>query len=195
MIETNNEGQQSSMAFNADEVLTINLMEDICSPRNLNRAYKRVKANKGAPGIDGMTVNDLGNWAAEHKEALVESLLSGSYEPQPVKGVEIPKPGNKGFRQLGIPTVIDRLIQQAIHQVLEPLLDPTFSESSYGFRAGRNAHQALRKAQGYVRDGRTVVVDIDLEKFFDRVNHDMLMAVCHEHRLLRKQRLCALYRR
>jgi len=150
-------------------------MEEVIEPRNLNRAYQRVKANKGAPGVDRMTVDDLGDWLAEHREELVGSLLEGSYQPVPVRGVEIPKPGG-GVRQLGIPTVVDRLVQQGILQVLEPLLDPTFSESSYGFRPGRNAHQALRQAQEYVAEGREIVVDLDLEKFFDRVNHDILMS-------------------
>jgi len=149
-------------------------MERICEPKNLNRAYKRVKANRGKPGVDGMTVGELGAWLAAHKEELVASLLDGSYRPREVRGVEIPKPGG-GMRQLGIPTVVDRLVQQAILQVLDPLLDPTFSESSYGFRPGRSAHQALWKASEYVAEGYTIVVDLDLEKFFDRVNHDLLM--------------------
>jgi len=122
-----------------------------------------------------MRVEELGPWLAEHKAELIASLLDGSYRPKPVRGVEIPKPGG-GKRQLGIPTVVDRLVQQAILHVLEPLLDPTFSETSYGFRPGRDAHQALRKAQEYVAEGRWIVVDIDLEKFFDKVNHDILMS-------------------
>ncbi len=150
-------------------------MVEVVEPRNLNRAYQRVKANQGAPGVDGMTVDDLGGWLAEHGEELMASLLAGSYRPQPVRGVEIPKPGG-GVRQLGIPTVVDRLVQQAILQVLEPVLDPTSSEWSYGFRPGRSAHQALRQAQEYVAEGREIVVDLDLEKFFDRVNHDILMS-------------------
>jgi RNA-directed DNA polymerase len=149
-------------------------MERICAPENLNRAYKRVKSNRGSPGIDGMTVAELAPWLKAHGEELVASLLDGSYKPEPVRGVEIPKPGG-GVRQLGIPTVKDRFVQQAILQVLDPLLDPTFSESSYGFRPGRSAHQALRKASEYVAEGRLIVVDMDLEKFFDRVNHDVLM--------------------
>ena len=118
-------------------------MARVCDPANLNRAYKRVKANGGAPGIDGMRTGDLRTWLVEHREELIALLTNGSYRPQPVKGVQIPKPGG-GMRQLGIPTVIDRFVQQAILQVLEPILDPTFSEYSYGFRPGRNAHKALR---------------------------------------------------
>lgn len=166
---------QASTALNRERALTSELMERVCERENLNRAYKRVKANKGAPGIDGMTVGELYDWLTEHKEELIASLLGGSYEPQPVLGVEIEKPGG-GERQLGIPTVVDRLVQQAILQVLEGIVDPTFSESSYGFRRGHNAHQAVKQAAEYVAEGRVVVVDIDLEKFFDRVNHDMLMA-------------------
>lgn len=123
-----------------------------------------------------MTVDNLLGWIALHKELLIESLLTGTYQPQPVLGIEIPKPGGKGVRQLGIPSVVDRLVQQAIHQVLEPIFDPTFSDSSYGFRPGRSAHQALKQAKEYVQEGYGIVVDIDLEKFFDRVNHDILMS-------------------
>jgi RNA-directed DNA polymerase len=155
--------------------LTVDLMERICDRDNLNRAYRKVRANKGAPGVDGITVDELAAWIAAHKDALIASLLEGSYQPQPVRGVQIPKPGG-GVRQLGIPTVRDRLVQQAILQILEPLFDPTFSNSSYGFRPGRSAHQALAAAQEHVQEGRTIVVDMDLEKFFDRVNHDILMA-------------------
>jgi len=168
------ERQASSMSEGNRALTTDALMERICEGTNLNRAYKRVKANRGSPGVDGMTVGELGAWLAAHKEELVASLLDGSYRPRVVRGVNIPKPGG-GVRQLGIPTVVDRLVQQAILQVLDPLLDPTFSESSYGFRVGRSAHQALRKASEYVAEGYAVVVDMDLEKFFDRVNHDVLM--------------------
>lgn len=139
-----------------------------------------------------MTIAAARDWIIEHKEELIASLLDGSYQPQPVRGVQIPKPGG-GMRQLGIPTVIDRLVQQALLQVLEPLLDPTFSDSSYGFRPGRGAHDALHQASKYVAEGRTIVVDMDLEKFFDRVNHDILMA-----RLARRigdKRLLAIIRR
>jgi len=155
--------------------LTVDLMEQVCSPKNLLRAYRRVRANQGAPGVDGMFVHQLADWLREYQEALIASLRDGTYQPQPVRGVEIPKPGG-GKRQLGIPTVVDRLVQQAILQVLEPLLDPTFSESSFGFRPKRSAHDALRQARKYVSKGRHFVVDLDLEKFFDRVNHDILMS-------------------
>ena len=154
--------------------VTDTLMERICEPTNLNRAYRRVKANRGGPGVDGMTVGELRAWLVAHREEFIASLLDGSYRPQEVRGVEIPKPGG-GVRQLGIPTVVDRLVQQAILQVLDPMLDPTFSESSYGFRPGRSAHQTLLKASEYVAAGHAIAVDMDLEKFFDRVNHDVLM--------------------
>ncbi len=167
---------QASTAKERQRALTARLMEQVCEPANLNRAYARVKANKGSPGVDGLTVGKLGGWIKRHKQELIASLLDGSYRPQPVRGVQIPKPGGKGMRQLGIPTVVDRLVQQAMLQVLEPILDPAFSASSYGFRPGRSAHDALASARGYVADGRTIVVDIDLEKFFDKVNHDILMA-------------------
>ena len=140
-----------------------------------------------------MTIDQMRDWIAEYKETLIASLLDGSYQPQPVRGVQIPKPGGKGMRQLGIPTVIDRLVQQAILQVLDPILDPTFSESSYGFRGGRGAHDALLAASKYVQTGRTIVVDMDLAKFFDRVNHDILMS-----RLVRRiadKRLLRIIRR
>lgn len=166
---------QAPAASDPARALTERLMEEVCQLDNLNQAYRRVKANQGAPGVDGRTVDELPAWFAKHQQEFLAALGDGSYEPQPVRGVQIPKPGG-GVRQLGIPTVIDRLVQQAIVQVLEPLLDPTFSTSSYGFRPGRGAHDALAQAQKYVAEGRTIVVDMDLEKFFDRVNHDILMA-------------------
>jgi RNA-directed DNA polymerase len=169
------EEQQAETAWQRERALTRELMEWIASSANLNQAYKRVKANRGAPGVDGMTVDALRPWIARNKDALLTALLDGSYQPQPLRGVEIPKPGG-GKRQLGIPTVVDRLVQQAILQVLEPLLDPSFSASSFGFRPGRGAHDALLRAREYVADGHEVVVDLDLEKFFDRVNHDVLMS-------------------
>ena len=156
------------------------LMESVVERNNLNKAYRRVFSNKGAAGIDGMSVNELHLWLKTNKEELIKKLLEGSYETEPVRRADIPKP-NGGKRQLGIPTVIDRLIQQAVLQVLNPIIDPTFSESSYGFRPNRDAHQALRKAQEYVKEGREIVVDIDLEKFFDKVNHDVLMARLGRH--------------
>ncbi|MHB1391184.1 MAG: group II intron reverse transcriptase/maturase [Thermoleophilia bacterium] len=155
-------------------------MEEVADPDNLNQALKKVKANKGAPGIDGMTVTELESWLEANQDQLMESLISGSYRPSPVRRVEIPKPGG-GKRQLGIPTVVDRLVQQALLQVLTPVLDSLFSESSFGFRPGRSAHDALRQASKYVADGRYIVVDLDIEKFFDRVNHDMLMARLARH--------------
>jgi RNA-directed DNA polymerase len=169
------EEPQALTAIDQARALTQCLMEEVIDRDNLNRAYRRVKANKGAPGVDGMSVRDLRDWIVEHKQELIAMLLDGSYQPQPVRGVEIPKPGG-GMRQLGIPTVVDRLVQQAILQVLEPILDPTFSDSSFGFRQGRGAHDALAQASRYVAEGRRIVVDMDLEKFFDRVNHDILMA-------------------
>jgi RNA-directed DNA polymerase len=169
------EEPQAPAAFDQARALTVNLMEEVTDRTNLNRAYRRVMANKGAPGVDGMTVGELRDWIAEHKAELIASLLDGTYQPQPVRGVEIPKPGG-GVRQLGIPTVVDRLVQQALLQVLDRLWDPTFSDSSFGFRPGRGAHQGLAQASRYVAEGGTVVVDLDLEKFFDRVNHDILMS-------------------
>lgn len=156
-------------------LLHTRLMERVVDPSNLNRAYGRVVGNKGAAGCDGMTVSDLRAWVEAHRDSFLSSLLDGSYQPQPVRGVQIPK-RNGGVRQLGIPTVVDRLVQQAIAQVLSELLDASFSESSYGFRPGRSAHDALTAASGYVAAGRGWVVDLDLEQFFDRVNHDILMA-------------------
>jgi len=169
---------EEPQAFAASEparALTASLMEEVTKPSNLNRAYSRVVSNEGAAGVDGMTVAELSAWTRSHRESFLASLLDGTYEPQPVRGVQIPKPGG-GMRQLGIPTVVDRLVQQAILQVLEKYLDPTFSASSFGFRPGRGAHGALAQASGYVAEGRTIVVDLDLEKFFDRVNHDILMS-------------------
>jgi RNA-directed DNA polymerase len=151
------------------------LMEEVCERENCLQAYKRVKSNKGSPGIDGMTVEQLPGHLKEHWPAIREQLLSGTYKPQPVKRVEIPKPDG-GVRQLGIPTVLDRMVQQAVMQVLQDRWDAEFSEHSHGFRPGRSAHQAVAKAQQYVASGRRWVVDLDLEKFFDRVNHDKLMA-------------------
>jgi RNA-directed DNA polymerase len=154
---------------------TQRVMEAVCSPDNLWKALKRVQANKGSPGMDGMTVAQLPGYLKQHWPNLRTQLLAGTYRPQPVKRVEIPKPDG-GVRQLGIPTVVDRFIQQAVMQVLQEQWDPTFSRHSYGFRPGRSAHQAVAAAQQYQADGYRWVVDLDLEKFFDKVNHDRLMA-------------------
>ena len=151
------------------------LMEEVCDRGNLERAWKRVRSNKGSPGVDGMTIEDAKAYLREHWPSIRSHLLSGTYQPQPVKRVEIPKPDG-GIRKLGVPCVVDRLIQQALLQVLQERWDPTFSEHSYGFRPGRSAHQAVAQAQRYIAEGYSVVVDLDLEKFFDRVNHDGLMA-------------------
>lgn len=151
------------------------LMERVLARPNLTAALRRVKSNRGSPGVDGMTVDELLPYLWAHWEAIKSSLLDGSYQPGPVKRQRIPK-ATGGTRELGIPTVLDRFIQQALLQVLQPLFDPTFSEHSYGFRPGRSAHGALRAAQRYVQEGRRIVVDVDLEKFFDRVNHDVLMS-------------------
>jgi RNA-directed DNA polymerase len=153
----------------------MDVMSAVLERSNMQRAYDRVMRNKGAPGVDGLTVADLKGYLKVHWPGHRQELLGGVYQPQPVRAVEIPKPGG-GVRQLGIPTVLDRLIQQALHQVLSPVFEPGFSESSYGFRPGRNAGQAVIKARDYVEAGHRWVVDIDLEAFFDRVNHDMLMA-------------------
>jgi RNA-directed DNA polymerase len=152
------------------------LMEEICERENLKQALKRVKSNKGAPGVDGMTVHALPGYLREHWPSIRATLLNGTYRPQPVRGVEIPKPDGGGVRKLGIPSALDRLVQQAVLQVLQRQWDPTFSESSYGFRPGRSAHQAVAKAQSYIQSGYRWVVDLDLEKFFDRVSHDILMS-------------------
>jgi group II intron reverse transcriptase/maturase len=149
-------------------------MELVVERQNCLTALQRVKANKGSPGIDGMSVGELPAYLKLNWLRIREDLLVGRYRPQPVRRVAIPKPGG-GTRELGIPTVLDRFIQQALLQVLQPRFDPTFSEASFGFRPGRRAHDAVRRAQSFVQDGRRFVVDVDLEKFFDRVNHDVLM--------------------
>jgi len=151
------------------------LMEEVCERENCKQALARVKANKGSPGVDGMTVHELPGYLKQHWPAIREQLRSGTYEPQPVRRVEIPKPDG-GVRKLGIPTVLDRFIQQAVMQVLQRRWDRTFSNHSYGFRPGRSAHQAVGAAQRYIAAGYRWCVDLDLEKFFDRVSHDKLMA-------------------
>ena len=169
-----------------------NLMELVVERGNMVRAYRQVVRNQGSSGVDGMTVNELKPFLDLHWERIKQELLEGQYHPQPVKGVEIPKPDG-GMRKLGIPTVVDRLIGQAVHQVLEPIFDPGFSESSYGFRRGRNAHQAVQQAQKHVGEGRRWVVDIDLLKFFDNVSHDRLMNLLA--RVIRDKRIMMLIRR
>jgi RNA-directed DNA polymerase len=164
-----------AMAEPESPAATMHLMEKVCGRENLVRAWQRVRGNKGAPGVDGMTIDDAKGYLREHWPDIRSQLLAGTYRPQPVKRVEIPKPDG-GVRKLGVPCVVDRLIQQALLQVLQKRWDPTFSEHSYGFRPGRSAHQAVAQAQRYVAEGYSVVVDLDLEKFFDRVNHDGLMA-------------------
>jgi RNA-directed DNA polymerase len=158
-----------------DQALPVLLMEEIVKRENLRRALQRVRQNKGSPGIDGMTVRKLPGYLKKHWPRIREQLLAGTYQPQPVKRTEIPKPDGGGIRKLGIPTVLDRFVQQAIMQALQKYWDKTFSEHSYGFRPGRSAHQAISRSQQYVEQGYRWVVDIDLEKFFDRVNHDKLM--------------------
>jgi RNA-directed DNA polymerase len=165
------------------------MMEEICEWENLKEAIWRVKANKGSAGIDGMTVDELPDYAA--LLVIREQLLSGSYTPQPVKRVEIPKPDG-GVRKLGIPTALDRFVQQAVMQVLQRQWDPTFSDNSYGFRPGRSTHQAVAQAQQYIAAGYGWVVDLDLEKFFDRVNHDKLMGQIAKR--VRDKRLLKLIR-
>lgn len=167
-------------------------MERVVARGNMRAAWKRVKGNGGSPGVDGMTVQEAPAFLKTHWPRLAKALLEGVYEPQPVLRRSIPKSGG-GERELGIPTVLDRLIQQAILQVLQPKFDPTFSDASYGFRPGRRAHDAVCRAQRYVQEGRRIVVDVDLERFFERVNHDVMMS-----RLARRvedRRLLRLIRR
>src|ERR1700752_1820610 len=171
------EGTESLAAKRRAESPAIgeSLMEEVCERENCKQALRRVKANKGSPGVDGMTVHELPVYLKQHWTKIREQLLLGTYTPQPVKRVEIPKPDG-GVRKLGIPTVLDRFIQQAVMQVLQRKWDRTFSKHSYGFRPGRSAHQGVEAAQKYIAAGYRWVVDLDLEKFFDRVNHDRLMA-------------------
>lgn len=168
------EGSRPAAATEQGGALATGLMEAVVAADNVRQALRRVRANKGSPGVDGMTVGELAGHLKTAWPLLRAVLLAGDYKPQPVKRVGIPKPDG-GVRELGIPTVVDRLIQQAMLQVLTPIYDPGFSRSSFGFRPGKSAHQALAQARGYVADGRGWVVDLDLERFFDRVNHDVLM--------------------
>ena len=170
-------GTETLVAKRENESLagTERLMEEVCELENCKQALQRVKANKGSPGVDGMTVNELPEYLRQHGLTIGEQLRNGTYQPRPVRRVEIPKPDGQGVRKLGIPTVLDRFVQQAVLQVLQKRWDPTFSEHSHGFRPGRSAKQAVQEAQQYIADGYRWVVDLDLEKFFDRVNHDRLM--------------------
>src|SRR6266481_3859397 len=173
-----NEGTETLKA-NCDPespAISERLMEEVLERENLKEAWKRVKANQGSAGVDGISVQQLPRHLIKHWPTIREQLLNGTYKPQPVRRVEIPKPDGGGVRKLGIPTVLDRFLQQAVMQVLERRWDPTFSEHSHGFRPKRSAHQAVAKAQQYIAAGHRWVVDLDLEKFFDRVNHDKLMA-------------------
>jgi RNA-directed DNA polymerase len=167
-------------------------MEAVVERANLWRAYERVVQNKGAAGVDGLTVTEFKAWLQQHWPSVKAALLAGDYVPAAIRKVEIPKP-NGGVRTLGIPTVLDRLVQQALLQILQPQFEPAFSEHSYGFRPGRNAWQAVRRAQSYLKEGRRWVVDLDLEKFFDRVNHDILMS--RIARRIKDERVLKLIRR
>jgi RNA-directed DNA polymerase len=174
--EARREETESSGATSGTEnpASTNRLMEAVCERENLKAALRQVKANKGSPGVDGMTVGGIKDYLKQHWPVIREQLLNGTYEPKPVRRVEIPKPDG-GMRKLGIPSVLDRFIQQAVMQVLQRQWDRTFSDHSYGFRPGRSAHQAVAQAQQYIAEGYGWCVDLDLEKFFDRVNHDKLM--------------------
>ena len=175
--EAGREETESTWMTNGPEnpVRTDRLMEEVCERENLKEALRQVKANKGSPGVDGMTVGGITDYLKQHWPAIREQLLNGTYEPKPVRRVEIPKPDGGGVRKLGIPCVLDRFIQQAVMQVLQRRWDRTFSQHSYGFRPGRSAHQAVAQAQQYIAEGYGWCIDFDLEKFFDRVNHDKLM--------------------
>ena len=186
------EGTESAKAVRQPESpAQEHLMEEVCERENVRQALKRVQANRGSAGVDGMQVGELPKYLEQHWPAIRGQLLRGTYKPQPVLRVEIPKPDG-GVRKLGIPTGLDRLIQQAVLQVLQSRWDRTFSEHSHGFRPGRSAHQAVRKAQQYIAEGFRWVVDIDLEKFFDRVNHDKLMGRVAER--VRDKRMLKLIR-
>jgi len=168
-------------------------MEQVVDLGNMRSAYRRVVESRGgAPGVDDVPVSELRGWLKENWPSVKAALLEGRYLPQPVRAVDIPRPSG-GKRTLGVPTVVDRLVQQALYQVLQPLFEPAFSEGSYGFRPGRSAHQAVQQAKAYICDGKRWVVDLDLEQFFDRVNHDVLMA--RVARRVRDKRVLKLIRR
>jgi RNA-directed DNA polymerase len=171
--EAGREGTESFPAVHGPEspASTNQLMEEVCERENLKEALRRVKANKGSAGVDGMTVGEITGYLKQHWPAIREQLLSGTYKPQPVRRVEIPKPDGGGVRKLGIPSVLDRFIQQAVMQILQRQWDRTFSDHSYGFRPGRSAHQAVAQAQQYIAEGYGWVVDFDLEKFLDTASY------------------------
>ena len=185
-------GEARTAASESERSGTATLMERVVERGNVQAALKRVRQNQGSPGVDGMTVDELPEYLAENWEGIRVQLLEGNYQPEPVREVEIPKSGG-GVRKLGIPTALDRFIQQSILQVLQPRFDPTFSQHSYGFRPGRSAHQAVCQAQRYIQEGKRVVVDVDLEKFFDRVNHDVLMGRLEKR--IEDKRMLGLIRR
>ncbi|WP_371364049.1 hypothetical protein SRRS_49340 [Sporomusa rhizae] len=193
MLEAeSNKGARSMTTLEDAKENRVNLLEEILDRNNLNAAYAQVLRKKGAGGVDGMQVGDMKQWLKDNKEEFLESLRTGRYTPQPVRRVEIPKPDG-GTRKLGIPTVLDRLIQQAITRVLTPIFEKKFSERSYGFRVGRNAHQAIKQAEAYYRAGYTKVVDIDLAQYFDTVNHDMLINMLREE--IKDERVIVLIRK
>jgi len=192
LSEAGSGAETGTAAVGGTKPEALRLMEAAAERSNMLCAYERVVKNKGAPGVDGLTVSEFKPWLQAHWPSVRQALLAGDYMPAAVRKVEIPKPQG-GVRTLGIPTVLDGLIQQSLNQVLQPLFDPEFSSSSYGFRPGRNAHQAVQAARGYVAEGKRWVVDLDLEKFFDRVNHDVLMA--RVARKVRDERVLKLIRR
>lgn len=191
--ETSAARQTSTARTDSGGDTALTLIEQVVRRENLVAAHARVVRNGGAPGVDGMPVDGLMPYCRQHWARIREQLLSGTYVPHPVRRVEIPKPDGKGVRMLGIPTVLDRFIQQALLQVLSPIFDPTFSDASFGFRPGRSTHQAVQRARGYIAAGHRWVVDVDLEKFFDRVNHDVLMA--RVARRVKDKRVLLLIRR
>lgn len=174
-VSMNLSGGETAVRGTIEPALETNLMERILISENLHRAWKQVRSNQGAPGIDGMSLEDFPAYARDHWQEICQSLREGRYQPHPVRRFVIPKPGGKGERMLGVPTVLDRVIQQSISQVLTPMFDPEFSEYSYGCRPKRSAHGAILQVKEQVKQGYRGVVDLDLEKFFDTVNHDVLM--------------------
>ena len=175
-VSMNLDGGDADWRTDIQPALDMNLMAHVVDKTNVLKAWQRVKSNRGAPGSDGMTLEDFPTYAREHWSTIRQSLLDGTYQPQPVRRVVIPKPGGRGERLLGVPCVVDRVIQQAILQVLTPMFDPDFSELSFGSRPTRSAYGAIKQVKGYLKAGYRIAVDLDLEKFFDTVHHDVLMA-------------------